>query len=44
MTISEDGGVIVDSSEILVRKSYHADQVVPPACGAEFCAADVERV
>jgi hypothetical protein len=42
--ISEDGEVVVDTSEILVRKSYAADQVVPPVCGAEFCAADVDGV
>lgn len=44
VTISEDGSVVVDTSEILVRKSYSLDQVVPPFCGAEFCPADVERV
>lgn len=42
--ISDEGDVFVDSSEILVRKGYRADQVVPPFCGATFCAADVERV
>jgi hypothetical protein len=44
VTIAEDGSVIVDTSEILVRKSYNPDQVVPAVCGAEFCAADVQAV
>jgi catechol 2,3-dioxygenase-like lactoylglutathione lyase family enzyme len=44
VTIAADGSVIVDTSEIFIRKSYSPDQVVPPVCGAEFCAADVERV
>lgn len=44
VTISENGEVIVDSSTILVRKNYSPDQVVPPVCGAQFCAADVECV
>ena len=44
VTISESGEVIVDSSTILLRKNYSPDQVVPPVCGAQFCAADVECV
>ena len=44
VTIAQDGSVIVDTSQILVRKSYNPDQVVPSVCGAEFCAADMERV
>jgi catechol 2,3-dioxygenase-like lactoylglutathione lyase family enzyme len=44
VTIAEDGSVIVDTSEILVRKSYSPDQIVPAVCGAEFCAADVQAV
>ena len=44
VTISDDGSVIVDSSEIFVRKNYDADQVVPPVCGAQFCAATVEAI
>jgi Rieske Fe-S protein len=44
VTIAEDGSVVVTTSEILVRKGYKSDQVVPPVCGAQFCAADVQRV
>ena len=44
VTIAEDGSIIVDTSRILVRKSYNPDQVVAPVCGAEFCAADVQAV
>ncbi len=44
VTIAEDGSVIVDTSEILVRKNYHPDQVVPAVCGAQFCAASVQSV
>ena len=44
VTIAEDKSVIVDTSEILVRKDHSPDHVVPAACGARFCAANVERV
>jgi catechol 2,3-dioxygenase-like lactoylglutathione lyase family enzyme len=44
VAIAEDGSVIVDTSEILVRQDHRPDHVVPAACGARFCAADVERV
>ena len=44
LTIAEDGRVIVDTSEVLIRKKYQGDQPVPARCGAQFCAAEVERV
>ena len=44
VTIAGDGSVIVDTSEILVRKNHNPEHIVPGACGARFCAADVERV
>ena len=43
IVITEDGSVVVDTSEILVRKSHNADHVVAPVCGAKFCASNVER-
>ena len=42
--ISEEGSVIVDTDTVIIRKGYDPTQVVPPLCGAEFCAADVQRV
>jgi len=44
VTIADEGSVIVDTSEILVRKDHSPDQVVKAVCGAGFCAANVERV
>ena len=44
VVIAEDGSVIVDTSEILVRKEHSPEHIVPGACGASFCATDVERV
>jgi len=44
VTITGDGVVVVDTGVVIVRQDYRPDQVVPPVCGAEFCAADVERV
>ena len=44
VTIAEDGSVIVDTSEIFVRKEHSAEQVVDATCGARFCASDVHRV
>jgi Rieske Fe-S protein len=44
VTITGDGVVVVDTGVVIVRQDYRPDQVVSPVCGAEFCAADVERV
>lgn len=44
VAIANDGSVMVDTSAIFVRKNYHPDQAVAAACGAQFCAADVDRV
>ncbi len=44
VTIAYDGSVIVDTSEILVRRSHNPDHVVPPVCGARFSASDVQRI
>jgi Rieske Fe-S protein len=44
LAIAEDGSVIVDTSEIVLRKNYAPDQEVRAACGSQFCAANVERV
>jgi catechol 2,3-dioxygenase-like lactoylglutathione lyase family enzyme len=44
VTVAEDGSIIVDTSEILVRQDHSAEHVVPATCGARFCAVDVERV
>lgn len=44
VTITEGGGVVVDTGVVIIRQGYHPDQLVPAECGAEFCAAGVERV
>ncbi len=43
VSITEDGNVVVDTSVVIIRRSYNLDQIVPAICGAEFCAAGVER-
>lgn len=42
--ISVDGDVVVDTERVIVREQYQDDQVVPPQCGKEFCAAQVQEV
>jgi len=44
VSITQEGDVVVDTGVVIVRQDYRPDQVVPPVCGGEFCAADVERV
>jgi catechol 2,3-dioxygenase-like lactoylglutathione lyase family enzyme len=44
VTITNDGNVIVDTSEVLVRKTHESSHIVPAACGAAFCGANVEHI
>ena len=44
VTITEDGSIVVDTGVAVIRKGFSPDQVVPGACGAEFCAANVQQV
>lgn len=42
--IAANGNVLVDTERVILRKEYRTDQVVPPLCGAEFCAVQVQEV
>lgn len=44
VSVAADGSVVVDTSEIFVRHEHRVDHAVAAACGARFCATDVERV
>jgi len=44
VTIEEDGTVVVNPEVALARKEFDPEQLVPPVCGSEFCAAQVQQV